>query len=406
MWTTGNRLLLAVVGFLLVFLAFGCGKQGAPDIEKPALPPAAPAAGPLEDAKATLQKGTSWLAAQQGEDGSFAKVDEIGVTALAVAALARSPQANQPAVRTAIERGVKLLLGHQREDGAFTMKEGPALDNYRTALTILALSAVDRQTHAEQIQRARDFLLTLQSGPDSGADPDRDKDFYGGFNYQAEKGRADLSNTQLALDALKAAGLPPDNPVWERAVVFLNRCQNRSESNDSGRSGNDGGGIYAPIETKVKDGAITLPDGTMVYRSYGSMTYALLKCFLYAGLTADDPRVQAAYEWIRKNYTVDENPNLGQEGLYYYYSTMATTLGVYGKPTLTTPDGQEHNWAADLVKKLAELQSEDGSWVNLTDRWMESIPVLATSYSVLALDDCLEALKGSAGPGAEPAEGL
>ena len=56
------------------------------------------------------------------------------------------------------------------------------------------------------------------------------------------------------------------------------------------------------------------------------MTYAGLKSMIYAGLTADDPRVKAAYDYITKHYTLDENPGLGQQGLYYYYQTFAKAL--------------------------------------------------------------------------------
>ena len=46
------------------------------------------------------------------------------------------------------------------------------------------------------------------------------------------------------------------------------------------------------------------------------MTYAGLKSFLYAGVGKDDPRVKAAIEWVRKHYTLDENPNMGANGLW------------------------------------------------------------------------------------------
>jgi len=36
------------------------------------------------------------------------------------------------------------------------------------------------------------------------------------------------------------------------------------------------------------------------------------------------------------------------------------------------------------------LQRPDGSWVNETDRWMESNPHLVTAYSVLALETALK----------------
>ena len=43
------------------------------------------------------------------------------------------------------------------------------------------------------------------------------------------------------------------------------------------------------------------------------MTYAGLKSMIYAGVKHDDPRVKAAYEWIQKHYTLDENPGMGAQ---------------------------------------------------------------------------------------------
>jgi hypothetical protein len=43
--------------------------------------------------------------------------------------------------------------------------------------------------------------------------------------------RPDLSNVQMALEALSASGLEKGNAAYQRALIFLSRCQNRSESN-------------------------------------------------------------------------------------------------------------------------------------------------------------------------------
>ena len=53
------------------------------------------------------------------------------------------------------------------------------------------------------------------------------------------------------------------------------------------------------------------------------MTYAGLKSMIYAGVGPDDPRVQAAFRWAQRNYTIQENPGLGDNGLYYYFHTFA-----------------------------------------------------------------------------------
>ena len=44
---------------------------------------------------------------------------------------------------------------------------------------------------------------------------------------------------------------------------------------------------------------------------------------LTAYIAALDPRVKAAYDYITKHYGLDENPGLGERGLYYYYQTFA-----------------------------------------------------------------------------------
>ena len=115
------------------------------------------------------------------------------------------------------------------------------------------------------------------------------------------------------------------------------------------------------------------------------MTYAGLKSMIYAGLTPDDPRVKAALDYITRNYSLDENPGLGQQGLYYYYQTFAKALALLGKPTLIDASGKAHDWRAELTAALAKRQGEDGSWVNPADRFMEGDPNLVTAYGLLAL---------------------
>ena len=125
-------------------------------------------------------------------------------------------------------------------------------------------------------------------------------------------------------------------------------------------------------------------------RSYGSMTYAGFKSMLYAGLSADDVRVRAAFDWIRRNWSFEENPGLGQQGLFYYYHTMARALVVAQQDVITDEDGDRHNWREELIAALATRQRPDGSWRNDADRWLEGEPVMATVYAVLALEEALK----------------
>src|SRR5208337_4580373 len=114
--------------------------------------------------------------------------------------------------------------------------------------------------------------------------------------------------------------------------------------------------------TKVVDKA--LPDGRLP--GYGSMTYAGIKSMIYCGVTKDDPRVQKAYEWIQKHYTVDENPGMPKVhadwGLYYYYHTMAKCLDALGIDEVVDAVGNKHDWRADNTAALAKSPRPDGSW--------------------------------------------
>jgi squalene-hopene/tetraprenyl-beta-curcumene cyclase len=205
----------------------------------------------------------------------------------------------------------------------------------------------------------------------------------------------------MTLDALRDAGVPSTDPTFQNALIFVSRLQNFSETNNQPWAGNDGGFIYGPSDNRKGEsfaGEYTDPNGNRRLRSYGSMTYAGLKSFIYAGLTKDDPRVKAAWGWITSNWTLSENPGLGladpamaQSGMYYYYHTLARALNEYNEPVIVDPRGNRHDWRVELIERMAMLQRPDGSFVG-EKRWMEDNPVLVTSYVTLALQEVLKDL--------------
>jgi squalene-hopene/tetraprenyl-beta-curcumene cyclase len=169
-------------------------------------------------------------------------------------------------------------------------------------------------------------------------------------------------------------------------------------------SGDDGGASYYPGNSAA--GYLVQPDGKSVPRSYGSMTYALLKSYTLAGVKGDDPRVQAAVKWIQQNWDLACNPGsdpaLGEkvkfQGLYYYYMVLAQALDlaglqnvqVPGKPNAKgEPTTAEVNWRKALRAQLEGMQQADGTWVNgKNDRWQEGMPLLCTCYAMTALERC------------------
>ncbi|MBM4142131.1 MAG: hypothetical protein FJ225_00840 [Lentisphaerae bacterium] len=103
----------------------------------------------------------------------------------------------------------------------------------------------------------------------------------------------------------------------------------------------------------------------------------------------EDPRVQSARHWTARHWSVEENPGMGRQGLFYYYNIMAKALALSGSDALRRPAGDAIPWKRDLVAKLAAIQRDDGSWVNADNQLWEGDPALVTSYCVLALEYAL-----------------
>ena len=374
--------------------------------------------------KQITRKGIDYLLEKgQAEDGSFSKQLNPAITSLCLSALL----ANDVAVSDPrVQKGLAFVESHIQPDGGI-YKKGSNLRNYETSVAIMCLvrardALKKTSASAEQfgkydvtIERAAGFLKGLQW--DEGENHGPESDFHGGQGYGSHQ-RPDLSNTQFFLDALKASGEPVDSDAMKKALIFVSRCQNLpSEHNEMDFAknitpGEEGGMIYTPAgggETKVEpakgaakagatkvetkgDESVDNPNDAPQsgLRSYASMTYAGLKSFLYAGVSKDDQRVQAAMTWISKHYDLESNPGLGQQGLFYYYHVFGKTMNAMGENEITDAAGVKHDWRKDLTAQLAKRQKADGSWTNAENsaRWYEGDPNLVTAYSLLALSYC------------------
>jgi squalene-hopene/tetraprenyl-beta-curcumene cyclase len=251
--------------------------------------------------EASLRKAAGWLLKQSNEDGSFGKHAPVGMTGLVFSAVLSSPDTEKLRTHPVVVKGAAYLLSMQQPDGSINEPGQKGLANYQTSAALAALVKLGDPAHQEAIKKARDFLLRIQRD---------DSTNKGGWGYNRDK-RADLSNTQMTLEALKAAGLDENSEAFKRCVIFLQRCQNRSESSDQPYAGNDGGAMYYPGSSKA--GTITLPNGKVVHKSYGSMTYALLRCFLLVGLKPDDPRVVGAQKWLAEHFRGPLPPRLARD---------------------------------------------------------------------------------------------
>jgi squalene-hopene/tetraprenyl-beta-curcumene cyclase len=326
-------------------------------------------------AQRAVDAGLHYLRQNQADDGSWS--NSVGVTALGLRAFLQSHRGYDETDGAFITRPIEFLLAHINDDGSIS--ETNQNRNYNTAVAMTGLSATDNAEYAGVLGNAQSFLKGLQIDEADGYESEHA--YYGGIGYGGDE-RPDLSNAYMALEGLQATATDPEDPVWEKALLFVSRSQNHSESNDQEWAANDGGFTYMPGFS---------PNGGT--DSYGGMTAAGLLSLLFAGVDKEDARIQAAYDWIQANYTLEHNPGSdgGQQGLYYYYNVFSKSMAAYGDRVLVDSDGVEHVWREELATKMMSLQNEDGSWVNPNSpRWWEGDKNLVTAWSVIALNAALQ----------------
>ncbi len=335
------------------------------------------------DREVIVRQGIEYLRQRgQQDDGAFSPKIGIGVTALAATALIQN---DVPLNDPMLSKAVALVANSAQPDGGLYAPNS-RLKMYETCVAVLCLEAANKDGQYDALlSNAAKFLRGEQFDEADGIDPSNLE--YGGAGYGG-KSRPDLSNTAFMVEALSSLKDGENDEAIAKALTFISRCQNlESQYNNSAEAAkiNDGGFYYTVSEGGVSAAGDT-PAGGL--RSYGSMTYAGLKSMIYAGLTPDDPRVKAALTWIRKHYTLENNPGLGDAGLYYYYHLFAKALDSAELTNFTDEAGEKHDWRAELTEHLGQLQAADGSWTNSNSKWMESDPNLATVFSLLALSHC------------------
>jgi len=350
-----------------------------------------------------MDKAAEFFKARQNEDGCIGDPRAgAGITSICVLALVESPLREK--YRRTIEKGIGYLMKFLRNDGSVSDEQGNVV--YKTSVLLSILSRYDYEKYKKEIEAMKDYLLNAQYWNPMAKEDVRNGGW--GYDKEAKKERCDMSNTTFAAGALRDARLEKGHEAFRRMDAFVTRSLNNPEANQAKiktadgkpfKPTNDGGGIYGPGMTRssVK---VENPDGTVSYPSYGSMTYAALLSMIYAFVDRDDSRVKGVWGWIRRNWTLDENPGISAkkyagshlQGLYYYYMTLAKALYHYGKKEIKDERGGAHNWAAELIEKLVGMQGADGTWKNENKRWYENQPALATAYAVMALSYAHRAL--------------
>ena len=340
-----------------------------------------------ERAAAVRERAVAYLMSRQDKASGGWAVPKAGeqkphlpaVTALAVTGMSMGLAAgagkgkDDGAVAESVAAGARYILSHRKPDGGIY---DAILPTYNTAIGLSALARIDTPEARAAIGPAQEFLKRSQWGvadpvgvggaggkeaPMPAAEIGVDHPFYGGVGY-GNRGRPDLSNLAFTVQAWHDSGLSVDDEAYKRAIAFIERCQMLPTvgTGDAAKVVNDqayakgsrqGGFIYATAENDKTIGQgqsfagtieETMDDGSKVskLRAYGSMTYAGFKSYLYAGLTAEDPRVTAAFEWAMKHWTLQENPGIGTDGFYYFLVMFSRAMDARGEATAVPVSGE------------------------------------------------------------------
>ena len=347
------------------------------------------------DLRESIRRGSQFLYNNQDATGWWSDPDLPALTGLALVALKMAKVKDlDRKYESERMRAYDYLTSLVKPDG--TIHAG-RLINYNTACSLMAFSVIENDRYQSIIRKARASIANSQI--DLGEKGKLDDPHDGGVGYNSKYDHSDMNNTLMAVEAMrmsemalrdseKSANRPVVDLDWKALEHFLASCQNlpqRSNNPNLSKNIQDRGGfIYHPGESKAGE-VVDEKSKRVALRSYGSISYAGMMSFAYARVEKDDDRVRAVIDWLGSNYTLDENPGMGQEGLYYYYHLMAKALSAQKVEFLKREDGNMVQWRRDLAKRLISLQKKDGSWQNPTKRWMEGNPVLTTSYVLVAL---------------------
>lgn len=207
------------------------------------------------------------------------------------------------------------------------------------------------------IEAAKNWIIASQWDESClwGSVPPTNTQYYGGFGYGSHS-RPDLSNSQFALVALRAALVAETSNAWDKGAMYVEQCQYKFHA--------DGGMWYTP------DGYV------WGFGSTGAMTAAGVWSYALCGVPLADSKVQDALSWLSSNYMYIQNPNANPvlRSHYYYLWGAAKGFLVYdlthGEIGGTIPvdplDASAfiQGWYYDFSKYLVAQQQPNGSWVS------------------------------------------
>jgi hypothetical protein len=326
---------------------------------------AAAAACSRREAEAPLRRAAQFLWSQQADDGGWHS---------RTYGLLRSGQSLTPFVldalldvdekvfarpRGAITRAFEFLQRNTNSDGALGLADSVAPDypNYATSLAVRVAIKMGRDA-AAWLRYLGAQQFTESNGWKHDDAPYGAWGMGGARRSPPDAGHVDLSMTRHVLEALKAAGMPPSDPAMQKAVVYLDRCQNP-----------DGGFYFSTVNTDTNKAG----EEAGHYHSYGTTTADGILALRAAGVPATDPRRERAHNWLQEHHHAERVPGFENGpraawglALRFYYAA-AVIHASPGLPLLLPP------------------QHSDGSWSNHSNLVKEDDPLIATGFAIQTL---------------------
>jgi squalene-hopene/tetraprenyl-beta-curcumene cyclase len=305
----------------------------------------------------TLSRTARWLWAQQSDDGGWhSKTYGLLRSGQSLTPFVLDALLSVPHEAAGVDKAFEFLKRNTNADGSLGLADsaGPDYPNYATGLAVRVAARLKHDASA-WIACLRAQQFTEENGWT------RNDPAYGAWGMGGERrrppepGHVDLAMTRYVLEGLAAAGVSSSGPAMQKALVYLDRCQNP-----------DGGFFFSTVNLDTNKAG----DVNGKYRSYGTTTCDGLLALHAAGVPANDPRIARAQAWLKQNHLEERAPGFDieparmgwSEGLRFYYAA-AITRAMPGLPV------------------QLPLQREDGSFSNINNLVKEDDPLIATGFA-------------------------
>ncbi len=334
----------ATVWVAVLFVAIVNAQEPTVDKQSPAEDAAAKSAADaalMAPAQEAIDKGLSYLATRQTDDGALGDGNGRNAAICALAGMSWLAGGSTPGrgpYGDNVSRVCDYLLDHVEESGFINVPQavshGPMYEHGFAALFLAEVHGMSpRADLREKLTKGVELIVRTQNDE-------------GGWRYQPRKEDADISVTicqVMALRAARNAGLAVPKETVDRCIDYVKRSQNP-----------DGGFRYM------------LPPGESAFPRSAAGIVALFSAGIYAG-----PEVDRGLAYLDR-FLPREAP--GPQDAYFFYGQYYAVQAMW-----QTGGTRWQRWYPAIRDLLVKTQQPDGSWPDATG------PEYATAMATIIL---------------------